>query len=187
MTDNIIEQISSEIPEWKQKFYDFTIEISHKILKALEKNNMTQKTLAENIGVQESTVSKWLNGNHNYTIQTLAKIESFLNIELLSQEKENYDTKKRFATKKEMKKMGQKRIYTWDEGKGDTLEVDDYNVQIVDLNVPTAVVFSSGIALNSVFGACSKKIATTIKAGRRTTGVVVKESSSVNKSRFVLE
>lgn len=41
----------------------------------LEENNKAQIWLAERMGVSESTVSRILSGEHNFTIETIAKIE----------------------------------------------------------------------------------------------------------------
>jgi len=40
----------------------------------LKKHKMTQKNLAENLGKNESEISKWLSGAHNFTCETLTKI-----------------------------------------------------------------------------------------------------------------
>lgn len=45
--------------------------------------NMKQKDLAEKLGKKESEISKWLNGNHNFTIETIAKIEDVFDKDIL--------------------------------------------------------------------------------------------------------
>ena len=42
--------------------------------------NMTQKNLADMLGKKESEISKWMSGTHNFTLKTIAKIESVLNV-----------------------------------------------------------------------------------------------------------
>jgi transcriptional regulator with XRE-family HTH domain len=45
---------------------------------------MTQKALAENIGVSPQYINKVLNGQENLSLQTIAKLSDALNIELIS-------------------------------------------------------------------------------------------------------
>ena len=56
--------IATQITEWR---------ISHK---------MSQRDLAEFCGVQQSTISKWENGDFNFTIEKLAEIACKLDLDL---------------------------------------------------------------------------------------------------------
>ena len=50
------------------------IELSQKIRKARKKLGMSQKDLAEKMGVKQSLVSRWESSECNYTIDTLVEI-----------------------------------------------------------------------------------------------------------------
>ena len=50
----------------------------------LQARNMTQKDFAKLMGKQESEISKWLSGTHNFTLKTIAKIEAALEVDLLN-------------------------------------------------------------------------------------------------------
>ena len=49
-------------------------DIAKRIENILMVRKMSQKDLAKKIGKSEAEVSRWLSGNHNFTIATLAKI-----------------------------------------------------------------------------------------------------------------
>lgn len=47
---------------------------------------MSKKEFAERMGAPPSSVTKWLSGEHNFTIDTLFKIESVLRIKIFNKE-----------------------------------------------------------------------------------------------------
>ena len=56
----------------------------------LQAKNLDQKDLARLLGKQESEISKWMSGTHNFTLKTLARIEDVLGssvIKVLKKEK----------------------------------------------------------------------------------------------------
>ncbi len=63
--------------------------IAIKVLKALREQNLKQKQLAEMIGVSPQQINKIVKGNENLTLQTIAKLEEALNIDLIFNEKNN--------------------------------------------------------------------------------------------------
>ena len=58
--------------------------IAMAILNKMEQSHLTQKALAERMGCSQQYVSKILKGRENLSIETLAKIENALSIQLLS-------------------------------------------------------------------------------------------------------
>ena len=61
-------------PEIKRNV-DLSIFVSNRIFDILEKQNKTQRELAALLGKSEAEISKWMQGTHNFTFQTIAKIE----------------------------------------------------------------------------------------------------------------
>jgi ribosome-binding protein aMBF1 (putative translation factor) len=61
--------------------------LAAKIYEAMQAQNMGKSAFAEHLNVSPSLVTKWLSGQHNFTVDTLVKIERILHIELLSAEK----------------------------------------------------------------------------------------------------
>lgn len=69
-------------PEY-EKFVNRSVEISDRIEEILKRKKISQREFAEKRGKSESEVSKWLCGTHNFTIKSLAKIESVLNEDVI--------------------------------------------------------------------------------------------------------
>lgn len=71
--------------------------IGNRIEKVLEKNNITQRELANRIGVDESIVSRIINGDRNPKADVLANIATALHTTsdyLLGIENEDFDSTK---------------------------------------------------------------------------------------------
>lgn len=74
---------SIEISDEVKRFTDHSFDIVDQIHEILEKKGMSQRELAERLGKRESEISKWMRGNHNFTIRSIAKIESVLGEKLI--------------------------------------------------------------------------------------------------------
>ena len=64
-------------PEIKQRI-DLSIDIANRIFDILEKKGMKQKDLAKLLGKSEAEIRKWLQGTHNFTIDTILKFQEKL-------------------------------------------------------------------------------------------------------------
>jgi transcriptional regulator with XRE-family HTH domain len=58
-------------------------QIATKIKEKLKMDEMGNLEFSALIGVSPSTVTKWLKGDHNFTVETLTRIEDVLNIRLI--------------------------------------------------------------------------------------------------------
>ena len=67
---NCLAQVSDET----RAEFNLSFAIADRIDAILKKKNITQKELAAKMGKQESEISKWLTGRHNFTTKTLAGI-----------------------------------------------------------------------------------------------------------------
>jgi transcriptional regulator with XRE-family HTH domain len=65
---------------WLQK----SAKIAIKIMRALRDQKMSQKDLAQKLGVSAQQVNKILKGRENLKLETIAKFENVLNIELIN-------------------------------------------------------------------------------------------------------
>lgn len=54
-----------------------------RILEGLRDNNISQKLLAEKLGVSSQQVSEILKGKENFTVQTITQIETAIGIQLI--------------------------------------------------------------------------------------------------------
>jgi transcriptional regulator with XRE-family HTH domain len=64
-----------------------TIAVS--MLFAMDELNLSQKDLADRMGISAQQVNKWVKGKENFTLETITRIESALNIKLIEVPKEN--------------------------------------------------------------------------------------------------
>lgn len=61
-----------------KRFVDHSFDIVDQIFEILERQGKNQKDLADLLGKKESEISKWMQGTHNFTIKSIAKIEDAL-------------------------------------------------------------------------------------------------------------
>jgi transcriptional regulator with XRE-family HTH domain len=81
--NSIMEQSRKLItPEIKMKV-DFAIDIANRIFDILEMKGLKQKDLAKMLGKSEAEISKWLQGTHNFTVETILKIQAKLGEDIL--------------------------------------------------------------------------------------------------------
>jgi ribosome-binding protein aMBF1 (putative translation factor) len=72
------------IPEQTKRSARISLDIASQINSILKRKNITQRDLASQLNKKESEISKWLSGSHNFTIKTLASIETILGEEIIS-------------------------------------------------------------------------------------------------------
>ena len=66
------------VPEDVKRFVDHSFDVVIQIHDILERQGKTQRDLANLLGMRESEISKWMRGTHNFTLQSIAKIEAAL-------------------------------------------------------------------------------------------------------------
>lgn len=71
------------------KVMDYSKQIAELIKNRLNWLRLSQREFALLVGVPEPVVTKWLKGNHNFTIKTIANIETALNFKLINEKKES--------------------------------------------------------------------------------------------------
>ena len=54
-----------------------SFQISNRIDALMQENGLSKKQLAEGIGKRPSEITRWLSGEHNFTISTLAMLSTF--------------------------------------------------------------------------------------------------------------
>ena len=78
MRSKITQKIQDETPEEVRIFVRQYTDIVVRINEILQKKGYTQKDLATKMNKRPSEINKWLKGNHNLTLKTLAKLEAEL-------------------------------------------------------------------------------------------------------------
>ncbi|WP_018621146.1 helix-turn-helix domain-containing protein [Spirosoma luteum] len=66
-----------------ERFIELSYGVSERIIRLLDEKGLLQRDLALKLGKKDSEVSKWLQGNHNLTLKTIATIEIALNEKLI--------------------------------------------------------------------------------------------------------
>ena len=72
--------------EWRrknEKWLKYARVITMKTMQAMDKQSVTQSLLAERMGCSQQYVSNLLKGSSNMTLETISRIETALNIDLI--------------------------------------------------------------------------------------------------------
>ena len=69
--------------DWKKRSFKIAVRILREIRSQKTMNGMTQRKLAEEMGVSPQYVNKVIKGKENLTLETISKIESVLGITLI--------------------------------------------------------------------------------------------------------
>lgn len=75
MPSKFFRQSLENIPAETRLFVQFYVNILKRINYLLEIKGYKQKDLAKLLDKKESEISKWLNGEHNLTLKTIAKLQ----------------------------------------------------------------------------------------------------------------
>lgn len=65
------------IPERIQRETDLSFQISDRIYDLMQERGLSKKQFADALGKRPCEVTKWLSGQHNFTISTLAMLSTF--------------------------------------------------------------------------------------------------------------
>ncbi len=72
-----LEEIFNEIPLAKREETRLSFAISDRLDALMKEKNLNRKQLAEALGKRPNEVTRWLSGEHNFTIATLAMLSTF--------------------------------------------------------------------------------------------------------------
>jgi len=78
MRSKVAKRIQEETPEEVRIFVRQYADIVVRVNELLQQKGYTQKELAERMNKKPSEINKWLKGNHNLTLKTIAKLEAEL-------------------------------------------------------------------------------------------------------------
>lgn len=83
-TKSLFRQTLDDIPAETHIFIQKYTDILDRVQAILERKGMKRRDLAQALGKSESEISKWLAGEHNFTLRSIAKLEAVLGEEILS-------------------------------------------------------------------------------------------------------
>lgn len=71
------------VPADIQQEVEFEVAISNRINNLMLQRGLTKIEFAKALGKRPSEVTKWLSGQHNFTIRTLSLLSSFFGVSLV--------------------------------------------------------------------------------------------------------
>lgn len=78
MRSKVFQRILDNTPKDVDIFVGWYAELVVRINQLLRENNISKKELAEKMDKNPSEISKWLGGEHNFTLRSLAKLSAEL-------------------------------------------------------------------------------------------------------------
>lgn len=78
INNSLFRECLASIPEDTRAELEMSFSIAERIAEILKNKELTQRDLATMLGKRESEVSKWLTGRHNFTTNTIARIQLVL-------------------------------------------------------------------------------------------------------------
>lgn len=76
-TTRTLEEMLGPIPANIQAEVDLSFEISDRIDALMKQKGLSKNQFADALGRRPSEITKWLSGEHNFTISTLAMLSTF--------------------------------------------------------------------------------------------------------------
>ncbi len=77
------EVVNSVAPEIKEEIR-LTMGVSERLDQLMHKKGMSKVELAKALGKRPSEITRWLSGQHNFTLRTIALLTSFFGESLIS-------------------------------------------------------------------------------------------------------
>lgn len=73
--DQVVDDLFNVLSAEELLLTEWSLDIAMRLHDILEAKGMSQRDLAKLMGKQESEVSRWLKGMHNFTMKTIAKLQ----------------------------------------------------------------------------------------------------------------
>jgi transcriptional regulator with XRE-family HTH domain len=83
MRSKLFQEILDETPKDVEIFVRLYADLVVRINTILKEKGLSQKALADKLDKNPSEIHKWLSGNHNFTLRSIAKLEAELGETLL--------------------------------------------------------------------------------------------------------
>ena len=76
MQDEFMQLVDS-IPTAEREQARLSFDIADRISQLMDESKLSKKQFAEALGRRPSEITKWLSGQHNFTLRTIAMISAF--------------------------------------------------------------------------------------------------------------
>lgn len=80
-------QMVAAVPSDIKQEVELEVAISNRIYELMTKRGLSKVEFAQALGKRPSEITKWLSGQHNFTIRTLSILSSFFGEDLIKVEK----------------------------------------------------------------------------------------------------
>lgn len=74
---NRYKEMVAQVPPSIKEEVNLSFAISNRIDSLMKERGLSKKQLADEMGRRPSEITRWLSGQHNFTISTLAMLSSF--------------------------------------------------------------------------------------------------------------
>lgn len=71
------QQMVAEVPPAIQREIDLELAISNRIYELMTKRGLSKLEFAKALDKRPSEITKWLSGQHNFTIRTISQLSAF--------------------------------------------------------------------------------------------------------------
>lgn len=72
-----IRELFEEIPNEKHEAARLSFAVSDRLFFLMESKGLSKKQLADNLGKRPNEITRWLSGEHNFTLSTIAMLSSY--------------------------------------------------------------------------------------------------------------
>ena len=75
--NDTFQQMAASVPEEVTAEADMSFAIADEISRLMQERGLSKKQFADALNKRPSEVTKWLSGQHNFTLRTLAMLSTF--------------------------------------------------------------------------------------------------------------
>lgn len=81
---NRYREMVTRIPQEMKEEINLSFAISNKIDALMQERGLSKKEFADQLGKRPSEITRWLSGQHNFTVSTLAMLSAFFGKSIIS-------------------------------------------------------------------------------------------------------
>lgn len=72
-----VDAMLKSVPEYIKKETDLEFGVSDRLVDLMKEKGVSKTSLAQDLGKQPSEITKWLSGQHNFTLRTIALLSAY--------------------------------------------------------------------------------------------------------------
>lgn len=72
-----LRDLFEEMPKEKREAARLSFAVSDRLSYLMESKGLTKKQLADSLGKRPNEITRWLSGEHNFTLSTISMLSSF--------------------------------------------------------------------------------------------------------------